>query len=193
MNEWIERVKQAFENLNERERKLVIVLGAILAAFILGLPLLLMHGGNRDLEEENAEYRDLLEKLVNKGPQYAQLAEARSQALRLYSQKTPPLGSFLEAEARKQGLTVKEVNDQPEKSSGGFLRRSVSASFPSIELTPALQLMAGLVGSPYPVAIEQIQLEHYQPGDQYNLKVAVLTFDKVAKKSTKSEDSEDAE
>lgn len=193
MNEWIERAKQAFENLNERERKLVIMLGALLAAFILGLPLLLMHGGNRDLEEENAQYRTLLEKLVDKGPQYAQLAEARSQALRLYSQKTPPLGSFLEAEARKQGLTVKEVNDQPEKSSGGFLRRSVSASFPSIELTPALQLMAGLVGSPYPVAIEQIQLEHYQPGDQYNLKLAVLTFDKVAKKSTKSEESEDTE
>ena len=193
MNELIDRVRQALENLNERERKLVMALGGLLAAFILGLPLLLMYSGNSDLEMENTEYRELLERLADKGPQYAQMAEAREQAIRLYNNKTPPLGSFLEAEARKQGLTVKEVNDQPEKAVGGFLRRSVSASFPTVELTPIMELMAGMVGSPYPVAIEQIQLEHYQPGDQYNLKLGILTFDKQSKKTPKVTDSEDEE
>jgi len=190
MNELVERAKQALENLNERERKLVMLLGALLAAFVVGLPLLLMYGGNSDLEIENAEYRDLLTKLTEKGPQYAQLAEQREKSARLYNNKAPPLGSFLEAEARKQGLTVKEVNDQPEKSSGGFLRRSVSASFPSVELTPALQLMASIVQSQYPVAIEQIQLEHYQPGDQYNLKLGILTFDKVSKSTSNAKSSD---
>lgn len=191
MNDLIERVKQAFLNLNERERILVAALGVILAVGILGLPLMLMHNGNTELEAENQELRDVLSRIADKAPEYAQYAEAKAQAARLYANKTPPLGSFLEAEARKHGLTVKEVNDQPEKTVGTYQRRSVSASFPGVGLSPALQLMSGIVSAPHPVAIEMVQLEHYQSGDKYNIKIGVLTFDK--KKGKPKDDAEDSD
>lgn len=181
MNDFLERVRQSFQNLNERERKLVLALGMVLATFLLGLPLLLMYNGNTELQEDNDELRALIERIDERAIEYAQLAQQRSADARRYQEQTPSLGSFVEAEARKQGLAVKEVNDQPEKSSGGYLRRSVNVSLPNVELTPTLNLMSSIVTSRYPVAIEQVQLEHYQAGDHFNVKLGVLTFDKQAR------------
>ena len=183
MNEIIERVRQGFEHLNEREQRLVVALGVIFAAFLLALPLLLMHNGNKELEEENQKLQALIDRITDRAPQYAQLAGAQAAATRLYQNKTPPLGSFVEVEAKKQGLTVKEVNDQPEKSTGGYLRRSVNVSLPGVALTPTLNLMSSMVASPFPVAVEQVQIEHYQSGDRFNVKLGVLTFDKEHRSS----------
>lgn len=191
MNEIRERIRQSFESLNHREQKLVAVLGIIVTLFILGLPLLLMHNGNAELESENMELQGLIDRIQTKAPRYAQLAKARSVARQLYEQQTPPLGSFVEAEAKKQGLTVKEVNDQPEKSSGGYLRRSVNVSLPGVELTPTLNLMSSIVTSRYPVAIEQVQMEHYQSGDRYNVKLGVLTYDRTSSSGGSKSDEDD--
>lgn len=190
MNDFIERLKLAFENLNNRERVMVTALGVVLGVFVLGLPLFMMYSDNSALAEDNQELRDLVAKIADKAPHYAQMSRSRRNAARRYDNRTPPLGSFLEAEARKHGLTVKEANDQPEKGSGRFTQRSVHASFSGIALTPALNLMGGITDSPYPVAIDQIQLEHYKPGDEFNITVGVITFDK--KRAVKADKSSDA-
>lgn len=178
MHDFLESIRQSFQNLNERERKLVLALGVLLAVFVLGLPLMLMYNGNKELEDDNATLRALIDRIDERAVEYAQFARQRSADARRYQERAPSLGSFVEAEARKQGLSVREVNDQPEKSAGGYLRRSVNVSLPGVELTPTLNLMSGIVTSRYPVAIEQIQIEHYQPGDRFNVKLGLLTFDK---------------
>ena len=104
--------------------------------------------------------------------------EAKRKVDAKYKNRTPPLGSFLEAQAKTQGLTLKEVTDQPEKTEGRYHRRSVRASLPGVELTPAVRLMSSIVDSRYPVSIDHLQIEHYQSGDKYNIKLGVLTYDK---------------
>jgi hypothetical protein len=37
-----------------------------------------------------------------------------------------------------------------------------------------------LVESGHPVAIEQIQIDHFQPGDQYNVRLGILTYDRLS-------------
>lgn len=193
MNELLERLRTSFDNLSEREKKLVSLMGGVLGVFVLGLPLLLMYTRNLDLQDENDALRAVLQQIELKGPQYAMLAEERRAAKARYLNQTPPLGSFLEAEATKQGITVKEFTDQPQKTVGDYLRRNVRVSFNGVELTPTVNLMSNIVGSNYPVAIEQIQIEHYQTGDKYNVKLGVLTFDKqkAAAKPAKAADEED--
>ncbi len=84
----------------------------------------------------------------------------------------------MEAKAKEQGLTLQEVTDQPSKTNGKYTRRSVTVSLPQVALTPVIQLLSSIVESPYPVAIDHIQIDHFQPGDQFNVKLGVLTFDK---------------
>ena len=183
MNDLLERLKDSFENLSEREQKLVAIMGVVLAALVLCLPLLLMQTRNDELADENDTIRELLAEIAQDGPKYAMLAEERREAKARYLNKTPPLGSFLEAEAARQELTVQEFNDQPQKTVGSFVKRNVRISLPKVALTPALNLMSSIVTSNYPVAIEQIQFEHYQKGDSFNVKLGVLTYDKQSTSS----------
>lgn len=180
MNSLIDRVRASWYNLNERERRMLSMLGGVVLVLMLLLPPLMLSLSNSDLQTENEELRAVLEDLSKQRGKLMKLAQERKNAEQRYLNKTPPLGSFLEAEAKKQGLTLQEVTDQPEKTVGHYQRRSVTVSLPQTGLTPVIQLMSGIVQSGHPIAIQEIQLDHYQPGDLYNVKLGILTYDKAS-------------
>jgi hypothetical protein len=180
MNNLIERLRASWYNLNERERRMLSMLGGVVLVLMLLLPPLMLSLSNSELQSENEELRSVLEQLSKQRGKLMQLAQERKNAEARYLNKTPPLGSFLEAEAKKQGLTLQEVTDQPEKTVGRYQRRSVTVSLPQTGLTPVIQLMSSIVQSGHPVAIQEIQLDHYQPGDSYNVKLGILTYDKLS-------------
>jgi hypothetical protein len=182
-NALFEKLRGAWENLNDRERRMLTVLSMVVAGLVLMLPPIVLIMNNADLEAENAELRGVLDQLNIQRARLAQLAEDRKNAETRYRNKTPPLGSFLESEAKKQGLTLQEVTDQPEKTVGHYLRRSVTVSLPQVGLSPVIELLSSIVESGHPVAIEEIQIDHYQPGDQYGVKLGILTYDKQAPSS----------
>jgi general secretion pathway protein M len=179
MNSLIDRLRASWYNLNERERRMLSVLGAVVLVLLLLLPPLMLSLSNSELQTENDELRTVLDQLGRQKGRLMQLEQERKRAEARYLNKTPPLGSFLEAEAKKQGLTLQEVTDQPEKTVGRYQRRSVTVSLPQTGLTPVIQLLSSIVQSGHPVAIQEIQLDHYQPGDQYNVKLSILTYDKL--------------
>ena len=197
MRDLLERLRNVWEGLNERERRLFAVLGALFSAFLLGFPLLWTTSQNSDIEDHNEQLRGVLELIAKERPRLQQLADARRTATARYANKTPPLGSFLEGEASKHGLTLREVTDQPEKSTGNYRRRSATASIVDADLTAVVNLLSGIVASAYPVAIQQVQIEHYQPGDKYRLSFGVVTFDrktetaKTAAGATRGDSAED--
>lgn len=179
------RIRESWENLNERERRLLSMLGAAVACAALLLPPVMLTMRNTEIESDNDELRSVLDRLAQQRGKLSHLMEERTAAEHLYANKTPSLGSFLESEAKKQGVTLQEVTDQPEKQVGKYLRRSVTVSLPQVGLTPVINLLSSVVESGHPVAINQIQFDHYQPGDQYNVKLGILTYDKQAGSSRK--------
>lgn len=181
LESFLDRMRSAWDDLNDRERRMVLALGVLGGVFLLGFPSFYTARQNAEIEEENDQIRQTLELIARKKPQLELAAEARKQALARYRRQTPALGTFLEEQANKHKLAVREVTDQPEKASGNFNRRSVRASISEVSLTGVMDLLTGIVTSEYPVAIDQIQIEHYQPGDSYRFKIGVLTFDKQAK------------
>lgn len=179
----LERIRSSWENLNERERRMLTGLGMVVLALLLLLPPVMLYLGNTDLQAQNDELRGVLNQLSMQKPRLMQLAEDRRNAEARYKNKTPPLGSFLESEAKKQGLNLQEVTDQPEKTVGKYLRRSVTVSLPNTPLTPVINLMSSIVESGHPVAIQEITMDHYQAGDVYNFKLGILTYDKLGETS----------
>lgn len=180
MRSALERMRETWEGFNDRERMLVGGLGLLLCAFLLGFPLFWTARQNADIEDKNAELRTVLALIQQKRPQLQQLAQARAEAEQRYKNTTPPLGSFIESEAKRHGLSIKEVTDQPEKTSGRYTRRSVTASIAEVDLTGIMNLLSGIAGTQYPVAIDHVQIEHYQAGDKYRFKLGVRTFDRKA-------------
>ncbi|MFW5875663.1 MAG: hypothetical protein ACOCXM_02885 [Myxococcota bacterium] len=170
--------RQAYENLNQRERKLVTILGGVLVVVVVLLPLYLMSSAISDLEEENLAITEVLRDIDRARPMLRQRDAEREAAMRLYEKKAPPLGSFLEEMAGKQGITIREVNDQPEKELGKYRRRHVRVTLPNVGLAEVVRMMAAIENSPYPVAIERLHIDHFRTGDRYNVQLGVVAYDR---------------
>ena len=52
--------------------------------------------------------------------------------------------------------------------------------------------MSAIENSIYPIAVDYIQIEHYRTGDQYNIKLGVVSYEKI-KKSSKTTDEKEKE
>lgn len=172
-----ENARRAYENLNERERKLVLALGAVMVVLLILLPLYLMNASISNTEEDNTAISDVLREIDHSRSAIIRRQAEHRAAMRLYEHQAPPLGSFLEKRAKEQGITVREVNDQPQKDLGRYRRREVRATLPNVGLAAVIRMMAAIENSPYPVAIERIHIDHYRSGDQYNVQLGVVAYD----------------
>jgi general secretion pathway protein M len=188
----IEKLQVSWENFTEREKRILAVAGAALFFFVIALPFMLMTTANGDIEQEIDDMKVLLDDIESQRDRLQSRVAEKRAADKLYRQKAPQLGGFLESLAREQGLTIQEANDEPEKTVGKFLRRGVQVSIPKVPLTPIVKLMAAVDGSHYPVAIERLQIEHFQEGDTYNFRLGVVAYDKesAGPKETPGQDDE---
>ncbi|MCG8557757.1 MAG: type II secretion system protein GspM [Proteobacteria bacterium] len=183
MTTGLDRLRSAWAGLTDREKRLVGLLAVVVAALLALLPLVVMALNNSALRQQNDELEALLDTLARRRPKLTQLLHERQAAELRYRQKAPQLGSFLEGKAHDKELSIREVVDQPEKDEGGFRRRNVRISMPGVALTPVMEMLASIKNSRYPVAIENLQVEHYQDGDRYNVKLGVVTFDRLGNAS----------
>jgi len=190
VNRLLDRLRGIWDDLNDRERRLFGTLGAVLVAFVLGFPLFWTARENAEIEAENAHLRSVLELIAERHDELALLAQSRRNAAQRYLRRTPPLGSFLEEQASQQNLKIQEVTDQPEKSVGNYHRRRVTATIAEANLTGIVNLLGAIAASPFPVAVESIQIEHYQPGDTYRIKFGIVTYDRKQVKPDKADDKE---
>lgn len=172
----VESGRRMYENLNEREKKLVVVLGGVLLLIVVVLPLYLLTSSISDMEERNREIATTLREIDRARPSLRERELERKAAEERYRTPAPPLGSFIEAKAGEQGLTVREVNDQPEKDLGDYKRRHTRVTLPNVGIKEVVNMMAAIENGPYPVAIERIQVEHF--GERYNLQLGVVAYDK---------------
>src|ERR1051326_9132923 len=111
MRDFLDRLRGAWDELNDREKRLVGAPGIVLGLFVLGLPLFWTAHQNSEIEQENEQLRSVLELIGTRRAQLEAMAQARRSAEALYARTTPPLGSFLEEQAKKHGLDVREVTD----------------------------------------------------------------------------------
>lgn len=181
MSGLLEALRQRWEHMTERERRLVSILGVtVLVMLVLG-PVTFVMLSISDIQEENAAISGVLRDIARERPRIAQREAATRAQERRYATAAPPLGSFLEERARDVQLTLREVTDQPEQIQSGFRRRTVRAQLPGVNLRPVVDLMTSIDQSVYPVALERIHIEHFQSGDRYNVQLGVLAYDKLTK------------
>ena len=175
-----EPLRRTWDNFNEREKRLVsAMIAGVVAFFIFGI-FFLISRNVADIEEENTAITEILHRIADERTKLAQRAEDHRRAEQRYSQKAPSLGSFVEATSKDNGLTLREVTDEPEETVSGYKKRAVRVSLPNVHLKPVIDLIAAIENSPFPVAIEKLQIEHFQSGDTYNVQMNVVAYDKPA-------------
>lgn len=179
MSSLLESLRRSWQGLNERERRLVALMGMTLVSFVIFGIFYLSQSAINDAEAENELLETQLADIGRARARLQQRAAERDAAERRYAKRAPSLGSFVEATAHENQLTLREVVDQPEEVSGRYTKRAVNVQLPNVNLRPIVDLMAAIENSPFPVAIESIQMEHFQAGDQYNVKLGVVAYDRA--------------
>lgn len=168
-----------WENLTERERRLLGLLGAVAGALVVLLPLYLFTASISDLEEDNARITAALRRIQHSRGRLAQQQAERAAAELRYARQPPALGSFLEAKAGEQeGLTISDVQREPDRDEGRFTIHHTRARLQGVGLRAAIRMLAGIKNSRYPVAIERIHVDHMREGDVYNFQIGVLAFER---------------
>jgi len=186
----LDSLRQQLSELNERERKLLTILGAVFAVILIVLPLYLISASISDIETENEQIADVLSEIQDARSELARRDAEREAAMARYGTPTPPLGSFVENEANQQDLRLREVTDQPEQVFGEFRRRAVRASMPNVELRPVIKMVTSIENSRYPVAVNRLQIENYRRGQNYNVELGVITFDRAVPDTDDEENDE---
>jgi hypothetical protein len=167
-----------FDTLNQRERRLLALMGTVFAAMLVIVPMYLVLASISDLETENTAINDVLREIQRSEGRLLQQKAARKAVERLYNRKTPSLGGFLEESAQQYGVSGLSITDQPTLDMGAYSRRSVRVSLSRVELRPLIEMLADIKNSSYPVAVEGIQLDGGRLRESYNAKLAVNAYDR---------------
>src|SRR4051812_14913270 len=112
MNEQLARLREWFERLAPRERRLMSILGLALAAFLLFLVPLGVTLALSSRREANKSLRDAIFNIKNSRDEIQKRQEKRDAILARYANKAPPLAGLLEKAAKDNGMTIQETRDK---------------------------------------------------------------------------------
>ena len=180
----IDSLRQTWDAYSDRERRLLIVLGGTLAAFVLVLPLFLLNSAITSLETENDEIAAALRELDTARDRVAQRQAEVTALQQRYARPAPQLPTYLEAQGRTREITLNQVTNQPDRQVEGYRQRITRATLQGIALRPLIRFVDDIENSPYPLAVERIHIDHFQPGDQFNAEVGVMAVDRIRAEST---------
>jgi hypothetical protein len=174
-----ERFDSFWAGLNDREKRLVGALGIVALLLVVLMPVYLLSSAIGALEEDNDAIELVLRDIGRAGPRLAQREAEAAAAEARYDVRAPALGSFVEAQCAANEVAIQSVTNQPEVQEGHFRRRHVRAQLPGANLRAALHLLTSIEAAPYPIGLERIHIEHFNPGeDRFNFEIGVITDDR---------------
>lgn len=180
MGQWLESLREAWEKLSERERTMLSGLGAGALVMIVLLAMWTSSAANAEVEDERDEIRQVLQDIARASDVLEQRDRERAAIEARFRNTPPPLAAFLENKAKDEGLVASQVVEQPEKDVSGYRRQHVRLQFNSVSLRPIMRFLASIEAENMPLAIERVEIQHYQTGDVYKVQIGVLGFEKKA-------------
>jgi type II secretory pathway component PulM len=174
-------VRESWEKLTDRERQMLAIMASVLVFLVVLIAVWRTSTALAEVEEERDEIRKVLTEIERSGEELSKRDAERKAAEARYRQKPPPLAAFLEGKAKAEGLDVRQLVEQPAKEVDGYRRQQVRLNFSSVSLRPIVRLLAAIEGEQMAIAIERVQLEHYQSGDTYNAQIGVIALEKKQK------------
>ena len=181
-----ESISSAWNNLSEREQRLLGILGGVFATMLAALVVFLSASALEEIEAERDDLRSVLMEIEAARALLDQRAQKQREANARYRREAPALGSYMEEKAKEEGMEARKIVDQPEQQMGIYRRRHVRLNFSNIGLRPLMRMLSEVLQPSMPIAIEQLEIQHrYGGGDTYNVNLGVVAFDRESGKKNK--------
>lgn len=180
-----------FEQLAERERKLLVIfLGLLGAFFVLLVPVLVgMSVGER--RDQNEAYREAIDAIADERDVLAKRREGDAKVVRRYSSPAPPLAGLLADFADKTGVSIPETQDRAVVPHGKTIKeRQTRIRLSKVGMLALSNFLEKIAQSPYPIRISHLDIsKRGSKDDEFDAEIDVSAFDreepkKVAKAPT---------
>ena len=186
MSDLIDSIRQSWENLSDRERRMLSTMGGVFLALIVFGVVWTTTSALAEVEEERDAIRLVLSDIDRSAELLAKRDAERRAVEERYRNKAPALAAYLESRAKDEGVEVRQVLEEPEKVINGYRRQSVRVSFSNVSLRPILHLLTGIAEERSPLAVERLLIEHYTSGDSYKVDVGLSSYEAPKGKPAKA-------
>lgn len=177
MFDWLYSVRQGWDNLSDRERRMLSIMGGVLVAVVAFAVVWTTTSALAEVEEERDAVRQVLADIDRAQELLAKRDAERRAVEALYRNKAPALGSYVESRAKEENIEVRQVLEEPEKNINGYRKQSVRVSFSNVALRPMVHLLTRIAEERSPIAIERLVVEHFGQGDSYKVDVHVASYE----------------
>lgn len=191
MPEWIDSIRQSWDNLSDRERRMLSLMGSVFAALLVFAAVWTTTSALAEVEEERDEIRRVLADIDRASELLAKRDAERRAVEERYRNKAPGLDAFVENRAKDEGIGVHGSQEEPSRVINGYQRHSVRVSFTNVALRPIVHLLTSIAEERSAIALERLLIEHYSAGDAYKVDVGLASYE--APKSKQSQKSENTE
>jgi general secretion pathway protein M len=181
MNEQLARLREWFERLAPRERRLMGILGIALAAFLLFLVPLAVSLTLSSRRDTNKSLRDAIFNIKNSREEIQRRQEKKEAIVARYTNKPPPLASLLEKAAKDNGTAIQETRDLPEVPHGKkYTERSTVVRLKKTGMLQLAKTLEGLEQQRMPVSISKLNVRRRGgERDSYDVELQLSGYDRV--------------
>jgi general secretion pathway protein M len=178
----MKRLREWYEALGGRERRLVLVFVVVLLLFVL---LLVPYSVSAVLSARREQIKELRAAVsaVHNGRDKVRERVARREAIAArYANRAPPLAGFLENAARQSGLEIPESQDQPELPHGKrFAERATSVRLRKVAMLPLLRMLERIENAGFPVVVSRLSVrKRGGEADSWDVELGVSAYDSAA-------------
>jgi hypothetical protein len=185
MFDWIDNIRQSWDNLSERERRLLSAMAGVFVALLVFGSVYTATSALSEVEDERDAIRVVLADIDRSADLLAKRDAERKAIDQRFSNKAPALAAYLEGRAKDEGIEVRNSDEQQAKTTGIYRRQEVRASFTNVSLRPMVHLLTSIAQEPSPLSVERLVIEHYAQGDSYKVDLGLASYEKQAKTKSK--------
>jgi Type II secretion system (T2SS), protein M len=181
MNEQLARLREWFERLAPRERRLMGVLGIALVGFLLFLVPLAVSLTLSSRRDANKNLRDSIFTIKNSRDEIQRRQEKRDAILARYANKAPALAGLLEKAAKDNGMAIQETRDKPDVPHGKkYSERGTVVRLKKSGMLQLAKTLEQIEQQRMPIAISQLNIRRRGgEKDSYDVELGVAAYDRV--------------
>jgi general secretion pathway protein M len=183
-------LREKFEQLEERERKLLLIFGAVVGfmlVFLLPFALAMSVGSQ---ESDNERMRDIIQQIADERKTLGKHQAETDRVEKRYARKAPALASFLAQTADSVGVEIPETQDRATVPHGkAFKERITKIRLRKVGMLQLSNFMEKIEHSPYAISISKLNIrKRGAKPDEFDAEMEISAFDRdLPKKKPKAD------
>jgi general secretion pathway protein M len=181
MNEQLARLRDWFDKLAPRERRLMSALVAVFAVFLLLLVPLALSVSLSSRRESNKALTEAIASIRGAREEVQKRQERRDAIIARYANRAPALAALLEKAARDNHLEIPESRDLPEVPHGKkYVERGTVVRLRKSGMLALSKMLEQIEQQRLPVSISRLNVRRRGgERDSYDVELGVAAFDRT--------------